>query len=115
MTLNTQDPNDIITPTVNGNLSILKAAAKEKSVKRFVLCSTAATLPNIPPNEEGTFTADMWNEDVVKKAWTPPHAPGKQLDVYAASKVEGEQALWRFIKEEKPGFVANSSKPGTSG
>lgn len=113
LTLDCQDPNEVITPTIDGNLSILKAAAKEESVKRFVLCSTAATLPTISRDEEGAFTADMWNEDIVKKAWTPPHTPAKALDVYSASKIEGEQAIWKFIEEEKPDFVANSSTSRT--
>ena len=31
--------------------------------------------------------------------------------VYSASKVEGENALWKFVKEEKPKFVANTILP----
>ena len=31
--------------------------------------------------------------------------------MYAASKVEGEKALWDFMKEQKPSFTANAVLP----
>jgi nucleoside-diphosphate-sugar epimerase len=34
--------------------------------------------------------------------------------VYSASKVEAEKALWKFVKEEKPGFVINTVLPDTA-
>jgi nucleoside-diphosphate-sugar epimerase len=34
--------------------------------------------------------------------------------VYAASKTEAEQAVWQFVKDRKPNFVANSILPNTN-
>lgn len=58
------DPNKVIPPTKAGVLSILKSAAKESSVKRFVLTSssTAALLPKL--NKEFTVSKDDWDQEV---------------------------------------------------
>ncbi|KAF2209523.1 hypothetical protein CERZMDRAFT_70011 [Cercospora zeae-maydis SCOH1-5] len=106
------DPNDVIPPTRAGVVSILKSAAKEPSVKRFVLTSssTAALLPKL--NEEFTVTKDDWNQETLDIAWAPPpYTSERAFPVYGASKVEGEKALWQFMKEQKPHFVANAVLP----
>ncbi|KAM3421239.1 hypothetical protein BST61_g1645 [Cercospora zeina] len=106
------DPNNVIPPTKAGVLSILKSAAKEPSVKRFVLTSssTAALLPKL--NKEFTVTKDDWNQETLDIAWaSPPYTPERAFPVYGASKVEGEKALWQFVKEQKPHFVANAVLP----
>lgn len=106
------DPNKVIKPTVNGVLSILKSAAKESSVKRFVLTSssTAALLPKL--NKEFTVSRDDWNQEALDIAYAPPpYNQDRAFPVYAASKTEGEKALWKFVKEEKPSFVANAVLP----
>ncbi|KJY01661.1 aldehyde reductase like protein [Zymoseptoria brevis] len=106
------DPNKVVKPTVAGVLSILRSAAKEKSVQRFVLTSssTAALLPH--PGKEITVSKDDWDQEALDLAWAPPpYEDDRAFPVYAASKVEGEKALWRFMKEEKPSFVANAVLP----
>jgi hypothetical protein len=67
------------------------------------------TLPE--PDKEFTVDVDTWNEAAVKMAWAPPpYAMDRAYAVYAASKTQAEQALWKFEKEEKPGFVVNSGR-----
>lgn len=99
----------MITPTIKFGLEILKTAASIPTVKRFVYTSssTAVTLPC--PNKEFTIEADTWNEACIEMAWAPPpYEPTRGYAVYAASKTQTEQALWKFMKEEKPGFVLNT-------
>jgi nucleoside-diphosphate-sugar epimerase len=105
------DPHDAIPTVVNGTLNAVKAAAKEPSIKRFVLTSssTAATLPK--PNLKFDLDESTWNEESIQKAWAPPpYTEERRWDVYGASKTEGERALWNFVKENKPGFVANAGR-----
>jgi len=48
----------------------------------------------------------------VKEAWAPPpYESERRWAVYGASKVEGERAVWDFVKKEKPHFVANAVLP----
>lgn len=62
----------------------------------------------------------MYNDEAVKRAWESaknPPVPGSPeayklaFDVYAASKTEAEKACWKFVEEEKPGFVFNTVLP----
>ncbi|KAE8447770.1 hypothetical protein EG329_010164 [Mollisiaceae sp. DMI_Dod_QoI] len=104
--------SQVITPTLRGINNILKAAAKEPSVKRFVYTSssTAATAPK--PNKVFTIDTNTWNEEQIKEAWAPPpYEPERAWAVYGSSKAEGEKAVWRFVEEQKPGFVANAILP----
>ncbi|CAK4035003.1 Aldehyde reductase 2 [Lecanosticta acicola] len=106
------DPNKVVKPTVAGVLSILRSAAKTPSVKQFVLTSSssAALLPH--PNKEMTITADHWDQEALDLAWAPPpYNSDRAFPVYAASKTEAEKAFWKFVKDEKPHFVANAVLP----
>ncbi|KAL2815047.1 NAD(P)-binding protein [Aspergillus cavernicola] len=107
------DPATVIPWVKQSTISLLGAAAREKSVKRFVLTSSssAALLP--VPNAEGVrVDENTWNEASVKKAWddsTPPLE--RRFHTYAAAKAEQEQAAWRFVKEQHPGFDLNVVVP----
>ena len=106
------NPNNVVKPTVAGVLSILRSAAKSPSVKRFVLTSSSAAVLLPKQNKEFSVTADDWNQEAIDIAWAPPpYNPDRAFPVYAASKTEGEKALWKFVKEEKPQFVANAVLP----
>lgn len=61
------DPNQVIPEVLDGINGILKSAASEPSVKRFVYTSssTAATAPK--PNKHFDITTELWNEDDIKK------------------------------------------------
>jgi nucleoside-diphosphate-sugar epimerase len=106
------DPNQVIPPTRAGVLSILKSAAKEPSIKRFVLTSSSAAVLLPKLNKEFTVSKDDWDQEALDIAWAPPpYNEDRAFPVYAASKVEGEKALWQFVKEQKPSFVANAVLP----
>ncbi|KAF9774666.1 hypothetical protein IL306_007304 [Fusarium sp. DS 682] len=97
------DPNVVIPQAVAFAQNALKSAYKEHSVKRFVLTSSssAAVLPVLDaPGAE--VTEDSWNEFAVKAAWAdPPYSPERGGIVYAASKTESEQAVWKYHQENR--------------
>lgn len=66
------DPNKVITPAVNGTTNLLKAAAKESSVKEFVYTSSlvAALFPTL--DNTTCIERDTWNEVALQGAWAPP-------------------------------------------
>lgn len=107
------DPKIVVPIAVDGTKAVLKAAANASSVSRFVLTSSSSAVICNVPNIELDLTEDTWNDEAVEKAykgeWIGTNFPG--VVVYAASKAEGERAFWKFIKDEKPNFVANSILP----
>jgi hypothetical protein len=45
-------------------------------------------------------------------AWMPPpYESDRILPVYQASKVQQEQEVWKFVKEQKPNFAVNTVLP----
>lgn len=113
-----EDVDAVVGGVVKGVEHFLEAAAKEPKVKRFVLTSssTAALLPI--PNKEVTVTKDSWNDVAVDAAY---NKKGESVGpnpypfiVYAASKTEGEKAVWKFMKEKKPHFQANAVLPNAN-
>ena len=106
------DPNVVVTGSVSGVNLALRAAAKTPSVKRFVLTSSSVSVLFPQPGVDITVDETTWNEEALKIAWAPPpYKEERAYPVYAASKVEGEKALWKFMQEEKPQFVANAVLP----
>ncbi|KAH7354941.1 putative aldehyde reductase 2 [Rhexocercosporidium sp. MPI-PUGE-AT-0058] len=105
------DPNKVITPIVNGITSLLHSAAKEPSIKSFVLTSSSAALTDTRLNEEYTINRELWNEKAVKDAWAPPpYNPERGASVYSASKTQAEQKAWELVKNSS-GFKFNSINP----
>ncbi|KAK4069893.1 uncharacterized protein Triagg1_6688 [Trichoderma aggressivum f. europaeum] len=109
----TSDPHKVIPAVRAGLINALKAASSQESVKRFVLTSssTAAIIPE--PNKKGVVVDEnTWNDDTVALAWSgkaPESAQG--YTTYAASKTEAERAAWKWVEENKPGFVLNTILP----
>ncbi|KAF4956244.1 hypothetical protein FSARC_11643 [Fusarium sarcochroum] len=88
------DPT-IITPLVNSVKDILRAAAAEPTVKRFVFTSSDRVITSGINNKEVTLYSSMWNETAINKARRPPpYEADRTWDVYAALKTETEQAVW---------------------
>lgn len=110
------DPNISVTGTINQTLSILNSASTQPDVKRFVLLSSCAAACKASPNAVQTITATSWNDDEVQKAWDPNYKdllmPG--LAAYGASKTQGEQAAWKWVEDNKPGFVLNTVCPNAN-
>ncbi|KAL5366542.1 hypothetical protein BJX96DRAFT_182774 [Aspergillus floccosus] len=106
------DPNKVITPMLAALRNILRSAAQEPSVKRFVLTSSAIAALTPQPEKEIYVDTNTWNDSSIARAWRPaPYEPERCWDVYAALKTSTERELWKFVQENQPGFVANSVLP----
>ncbi|WQF84480.1 Putative NAD-dependent epimerase/dehydratase, NAD(P)-binding domain superfamily [Colletotrichum destructivum] len=114
------DPEKVIPIAVESAAIAIKAAYREPSVKRFVLTSSSSTtLPADPQtflNMNGAvITEDSWSPDAKELAWTPgPWGPEHGGPVYIASKVEQEQTVWKYHKEnqaKRPDLVVNAILP----
>ncbi|KAH8648675.1 putative NAD dependent epimerase/dehydratase [Xylariales sp. PMI_506] len=109
------NPHNVIPQTVGAALDILKAAARESSIKQFVYTSSAPVAIDTPPGVAGHITKDTWNEMASQMAWAPPpYEPSRGGLVYIASKMEAEKAIFKFVEEEKPSFDVNSVLPYTT-
>ncbi|KAL2862638.1 aldehyde reductase II [Aspergillus lucknowensis] len=109
------NPNAVIPPLLAGTLGLLRSAAKEPGVKRFVLTSSSwsASLPSI--GKKITLAEDTYNEAAVEAAYAPPpYEPQRGAAVYAASKVKVEQAITQWVEENSPRFEVNFVLPSAN-
>lgn len=103
------DPRKVVGPSVAALLSLLKAAALERSVKRFVFTASSFDAAFPAPNVDLEINCDTWNDLVVQMSTAPPpYDDTRGLMTYFAGKVEAHKALWRFVEEQKPNFIVNS-------
>lgn len=106
------DPAKVIPPTVAATTSILRAAAAEPSVRRFVFTSSIVAAAMLVPGNTTHVAQDSWNEAALDIAWAPPpYGPERVTPVYMASKVAAEREVWRFVSDERPPFVVNVVSP----
>ncbi|KAL7937558.1 NAD dependent epimerase/dehydratase [Trichoderma chlorosporum] len=92
---------------------ILNVANRHPSVKRFVLTSSSsAAFSSIPGVPGVRVDENSWNDGAVKAAWDPntPEAI-KGFAIYGASKTEAERFAWKWVDQNKPGFVFNAILP----
>lgn len=91
--------NEIIKPTIEGVLGIIKSCAKAKTVKRLVFTSSAGTV-NVQEHQLPIYDESNWSDlDFVysKKmtAW-----------MYFVSKILAEKAAWEAAKENNIDFIS---------
>lgn len=111
----TPDPNILIPEVLSAVTELLRSAAAEPSVKRFVYTSSINACFTTSPNKEFEVDESSWDEESVQKAWMPPpYTSERSPVVYAAGKVTSEKALWKFVKEQNPNFVVNSILPNVN-
>ena len=110
------DPNKAIPTVINGILNTLKAAATEPQIKRVVMTSSSTAATGPKPNVEFSIDEKTWNHEDVEAAWKPPPYEGhdRVLAVYAASKMQSEEAAWKWMKENKPSFGLNTILPNAN-
>lgn len=109
------DPNKVIPAVVDGAVNAATSAAKQTSVKRFVFTSSSTAIAAPKPNVEFTISTANWNDEQVEAAWKPPpYEAERAWATYGASKTQAEQAMWKFVKEHKPGFVLNTVLPNAN-
>lgn len=109
------DPNEIVTPTVAMVTDLLKSLSSHPTVKSFVFTSSsvAIALPN--PGVVYPMGPTIFNDAAISAAWAPPpYKPENAFAVYAASKVEAEHTIRKFVNEKKPHFRTNSVLPSTT-
>ena len=110
-------PEELLRTTVAGTLGCLQAAAKEPSVKRFVLTSSSAAVRSLQAYRgTDTVSADEYDDQTLAVAKNIPNAlppMHKFMIAYFASKVAAEKAFWEWIKDNKPQFSANAVLPCT--
>lgn len=111
------DPNAVIPMVIKGTIAALEAAAKEPGLKRVVLTSSSGACSAPKPNQEFTIDTNTWNEESVAAAWAPPPYEGasRVSEVYFASKTQGEQAAWEWMKSHSPSnFTLNAVLPNAN-
>lgn len=100
MDFESKDPeNEVIKPTINGVLSIIKSCTKAKTVKRLVFTSSAGTV-NVQEHQQPTFDENNWSDlDFIYKikmtGW-----------MYFVSKTLAEKAAWEAAKENNIDFIS---------
>lgn len=110
----TGEPEPYIGNITASTLAVLKAAKEEPSIKSIVLTSSSvATVPWLS-DVEYTFGVESFNEKAIKEAYEEPFLPQKAFTVYAAAKAISEKAAWKWVEEEKPGFVFNTVLPSAN-
>lgn len=109
------NPHNVVPQTVEGAVSLLRAAKLEPSIRRVVYTTSSGTSSMPVAGVKVHVGRDTWNDAVVEAAWAPPpYDPSRALATYMASKIEAEKAVWRFVEEEKPGFTVNAVSPFTT-
>ncbi|KZO93922.1 NAD(P)-binding protein [Calocera viscosa TUFC12733] len=107
--------SDFVPNTVESVLIPLRVAAKESSIKRFLITSSSAAVVSFPDVPEKVLGEGDWNENAVKqfKALSPEDLKAAKdfWLQYRAAKTLGEQAAWKFVQDEKPQFEFSSVLP----
>jgi nucleoside-diphosphate-sugar epimerase len=93
-------------------MTCLQDAAKESSVKRFVLTSSGWSSHAPEPNIKFRMSDKTWNDDAVKRAWMKEPKPDS-LTIFMAGKTEAEREALKWVQKNKPHFVYNAVLPDT--
>ncbi|KAF2165925.1 hypothetical protein M409DRAFT_23656 [Zasmidium cellare ATCC 36951] len=110
------DAEKVIKGTVAHTINVVKVAARVPSIKSLVLTSSSTACLMPQPGVEGiVIEEDTWNDASVAAA-SDPKTPKEVLPytVYAASKTEGERALWKYVKENPVNFAVNTVLPAAN-
>ncbi|XP_027329642.1 dihydroflavonol 4-reductase-like [Abrus precatorius] len=100
MDFESKDPeNEVIKPTINGLIDIMKACMKAKTVRRLVFTSSAGTV-DVTEHPKPLFDESCWSDvqfcrRVRMTGW-----------MYFVSKTLAEQEAWKFAKENNIDFIS---------
>nr|APG32498.1 dihydroflavonol-4-reductase 1 [Freesia hybrid cultivar] len=93
MDFESQDPeNEVIKPTINGMLSIMRSCKRAGSVERVIFTSSAGTV-NVEEHQRAEYDENCWSDvefcrRVKMTGW-----------MYFVSKTLAEKAAWDFARE----------------
>lgn len=105
------DPLPATIKEINTVVYALEAAAKEQSIKRFVLTTSAWCAGEHPRNTEYVYDESTYNEDCVKRTYDKDPEPANGLQTFMAIKTRMEQEAWAWVKKNEPSFVFNTVLP----
>ncbi|CAI0436094.1 unnamed protein product [Linum tenue] len=100
MDFDSPDPeNEVIKPTVDGVLDIMKACAKARTVRRIVFTSSAGTV-DAEEHPKPIYDENNWSDlefiqRVKMTGW-----------MYFVSKILAEKEAWKFAKENDLDFIS---------
>uniref|UniRef100_A0A2N9IHL9 Flavanone 4-reductase n=1 Tax=Fagus sylvatica TaxID=28930 RepID=A0A2N9IHL9_FAGSY len=100
MDFESKDPeNEVIKPTINGVLSIMKACVEAKTVRKLVFTSSAGTV-NVEEHQKPVYDESCWTDIEFCRT--------KKMTgwMYFVSKTLAEQAAWKFAKENNLDFIS---------
>ncbi|KAA8531902.1 hypothetical protein F0562_006381 [Nyssa sinensis] len=100
MDFESKDPeNEVIKPTINGVLSIVRSCVKAKTVKRLVFTSSAGTV-NLQEHQQLVYDENNWSDlDLI-------YAKKMTGWMYFVSKILAEKAAWEATKENNIDFIS---------
>ncbi|KAF9047973.1 hypothetical protein BDP27DRAFT_1395161 [Rhodocollybia butyracea] len=93
------DPKELITPAVNGTISVLKSALSIPSVRRIVVTSSVASILEDLPAPK-VFSESDWNEQAIIAVNTEGNK-ASPANKYRASKTLAEKAAWEVYNANK--------------
>ncbi|EED16441.1 NAD dependent epimerase/dehydratase, putative [Talaromyces stipitatus ATCC 10500] len=109
MDMNPQNQG-IIENTIQSNLRLLEAAARESRVK------TACALPTTGVPYK--IDSSTWNEEAIEQTSKPWNNEGNPrwhgIKLYAASKARGEQEAFAWARKHQPSFSFNTVVPNVN-
>nr|BAF93856.1 dihydroflavonol 4-reductase [Iris x hollandica] len=100
MDFESKDPeNEVIKPTINGVLSIMRSCKKAGTVKRVVFTSSAGTV-DVKEHQQTEYDESSWSDvdfcrRVKMTGW-----------MYFVSKTLAERAAWEFARENGIDFIS---------
>lgn len=107
-------PEPTITDNVKTVMTCLESAAKESSVQRFVLTSSAWSVSAPRPDTKFTVSPKDWNDQAIQDAYATGTPASNGMSIFMAGKMMAEKECWRFMRERHPGFVFNAVLPETT-
>jgi nucleoside-diphosphate-sugar epimerase len=98
---------------VAATVGLLRSALTEPRVRAFVYTSSSVANGQPGPGLELRIDSGTWDHDIVARFsdYPPPYRAEDSMNVYSASKIRAEQAVWEFERQEKPHFRINTVLP----
>ncbi|KAJ5112258.1 hypothetical protein N7532_000303 [Penicillium argentinense] len=106
---NAERLSEIVDPAISGTTSLLESAYRySPGVRRVVNTSSLAAILDLSKGIRPgyTYTEADWNPVTADSLST-----ADPLTLYLASKALAEQAAWKFMEDEKPGFTLTTICP----